>query len=113
MILIDIYTVITFFRGFCIIPVFDLDRSPPIDPQVLHTLESIVIEWSHQVRDVLIRDSSEPLAQGLSPLPSTEIKFWSDRYTNLKCIYEQVSIDVKYIIQTNIVCAVLLVAFDY
>lgn len=61
-----------------------------IDPHILHTLESVVIEWSHQVRDVLKRDSSESLLQGLNPLPTTELTFWSDRHENLQCIYDQV-----------------------
>uniref|UniRef100_H2YYB5 AAA+ ATPase domain-containing protein n=1 Tax=Ciona savignyi TaxID=51511 RepID=H2YYB5_CIOSA len=60
-----------------------------IDSQILHTLESVVIEWSHQVRDVLKRDSSEILLQGLNPLPSTETTFWADRYENLQCIFDQ------------------------
>uniref|UniRef100_F7AU91 AAA+ ATPase domain-containing protein n=1 Tax=Ciona intestinalis TaxID=7719 RepID=F7AU91_CIOIN len=60
-----------------------------IDRQILHTLESVVIEWSHQVRDVLKRDSSEILLQGLNPLPSTEITFWADRSENLQCIFDQ------------------------
>ncbi|CAK8694647.1 unnamed protein product [Clavelina lepadiformis] len=60
-----------------------------IDRQILHTLESVVIEWSHQVRDVLKRDSSEPLLQGHNPLPNAELTFWADRYQNLKCIYDQ------------------------
>jgi len=57
---------------------------------VLHTLESVVIEWSHQIRNVLKRDSSEAVLQGLNPLPNTELTFWADRYENLQCIYDQV-----------------------
>lgn len=67
-------------------------RDDAIDRQVLHTLESVVIEWSHQIRNVLKRDSSEALQQGLNPLPTTEITFWADRYENLQCIYDQVII---------------------
>ena len=65
-------------------------RDELIDRQILHTLESVVIEWSHQVRDVLKRDSSESLLQGHNPLPNAELTFWADRYQNLKCIYDQV-----------------------
>lgn len=68
-----------------------LSRDEPVDRQVLHTLESVVIDWSHQIRDVLKRDSSEPLLQGLNPLPTTELNFWEARYDNLKCIYDQVA----------------------
>ena len=68
------------------------NRAPLIDRHILHTMESVVIDWSHQIRDVLKRDSAESLAHGLSPLPSSEVKFWSDRFHNLKSIYEQVSL---------------------
>jgi len=65
--------------------------APLIDRHILHTMESVVIDWSHQIRDVLKRNSAESLSHGLSPLPSQEIKFWADRFNNLKSIYEQLS----------------------
>ena len=64
--------------------------APLIDRHILHTMESVVIDWSHQIRDVLKRSSAEALSVGNSPLPSSEVKFWKDRFTNLKSIYEQV-----------------------
>ncbi|CAK8676513.1 unnamed protein product [Clavelina lepadiformis] len=70
-------------------PVDEAPKDDLIDRQMLHSLESVVIEWSHQIRAVLKKDSSEPLLQGLNPLPSTELGFWADRYENLKCIYDQ------------------------
>lgn len=57
---------------------------------LVHAIESAVIEWSHQIRDVLKRDSAQPLLEGLNPLPFTEIVFWKAKCANLECIYEQV-----------------------
>ncbi|XP_069504355.1 dynein axonemal heavy chain 11 [Ambystoma mexicanum] len=56
---------------------------------VLHSLESVVIEWSHQIRDVLKQESSQPLLEGQSSGPQTEIEFWKNRRDNLLCIYDQ------------------------
>ncbi|XP_077967769.1 dynein beta chain, ciliary-like [Styela clava] len=72
-------------------PVEEDVKEDLIDRQILHALESVVIEWSHQIRDVLMRDSSELLLQGTNPLPTTEISFWKDRFENLQCIYDQLN----------------------
>ena len=61
-----------------------------VDSNLLHAIESVVIEWSHQVQDVLKKDSSQALLDGGSPLPAVEVEFWRSRYTNLLNIYEQV-----------------------
>jgi dynein heavy chain len=62
-----------------------------VDSNLLHAIESVVIEWSHQVQDVLKKDSSQALLEGGNPLPRVEVEFWKSRYTNLLNIYEQVS----------------------
>eukprot|EP00058_Branchiostoma_floridae_P010281 XP_002595769.1 hypothetical protein BRAFLDRAFT_200305 [Branchiostoma floridae] len=59
------------------------------DRHLLHSIESIVIEWSHQIRDVLSRDSAKPLLDGLNPTPYVELDFWKARAVNLECIYDQ------------------------
>ena len=61
-----------------------------IDSNLLHAIESVVIEWSHQIQDVLKKDSSQALLDGTNPLPRVEVDFWKSRYTNLQNIYEQV-----------------------
>lgn len=61
-----------------------------VDNNLLHAIESVVIEWSHQVQDVLKKDSSQALLDGGNPLPRVEVEFWKSRYTNLLNIYEQV-----------------------
>lgn len=67
-----------------------ISRENLIDPQIVHALESVVIEWSHQIQDVLSRDSSDLLLQGTNPTPMAEVSFWKDRNDNLQCIYDQV-----------------------
>lgn len=50
-----------------------------VDKSILHSLESAVIEWSHQIRAVLKKDSSEALLEGRNPTPHTELLFWQSR----------------------------------
>uniref|UniRef100_H2ZKA8 AAA+ ATPase domain-containing protein n=1 Tax=Ciona savignyi TaxID=51511 RepID=H2ZKA8_CIOSA len=56
---------------------------------LLHAIETVVIDWSHQVRDVLKQESAQPLLEGKNPGPSVEIDFWNAKCTNLECIYNQ------------------------
>ncbi|NXP52612.1 DYH17 protein, partial [Heliornis fulica] len=61
----------------------------PVDISVLYSVETIVIKWSHQIRDILSKDSAQPLLKGLHPLPRTEFEFWHTRVVNLQCINDQ------------------------
>ena len=56
----------------------------------MHAIESMVIEWTHQIQDVLKKDSAQPLLEGLNPTPFVELEFWKNKASNLECIYEQV-----------------------
>ena len=68
-----------------------LRRIPPyLDNSLLHAIETIIIDWSHQIRDVLSKDSAQALLDGLHPLPRVEFEFWDARLMNLKYIHEQV-----------------------
>lgn len=58
---------------------------------VVHAIESIVIQWSHQLQDFVERNSDQTLLCGLHPVPQTELKFWKERKDNLMCIYDQVN----------------------
>jgi len=61
-----------------------------MDRALIHTIESMVIEWTHQIQDVLKKDSAQPLLEGLNPTPFVELEFWKNKAMNLECIYEQV-----------------------
>uniref|UniRef100_A0A8C9JNR1 Dynein axonemal heavy chain 17 n=1 Tax=Panthera tigris altaica TaxID=74533 RepID=A0A8C9JNR1_PANTA len=69
-----------------------LCRMPPsLDNSLLHAIETIIIDWSHQIRDVLSQDSAQALLEGQHPLPRVEFEFWDARLMNLKCIHEQLN----------------------
>lgn len=56
-----------------------LHRGETVDKSIIHSLESAVIEWSHQIRAVLKKDSAEALLEGKNPTPHTEMLFWKNR----------------------------------
>ncbi|XP_063512627.1 dynein axonemal heavy chain 17 [Pongo pygmaeus] len=69
-----------------------MERIPSsLDNLLLHAIETIIIDWSHQIRDVLSKDSAQALLDGLHPLPRVEFEFWDARLLNLKCIHEQLN----------------------
>uniref|UniRef100_H0X4M8 Dynein axonemal heavy chain 17 n=1 Tax=Otolemur garnettii TaxID=30611 RepID=H0X4M8_OTOGA len=69
-----------------------MERLPStLDNSLLHAIETIIIDWSHQIRDVLSKDSAQALLDGLNPLPRVEFEFWDARLLNLKCIHEQLN----------------------
>ncbi|WAR03796.1 DYHC-like protein [Mya arenaria] len=67
----------------------ELDSADSLDRALIHTIESMVIEWTHQIQDVLKKDSAQPLLEGLNPTPFVELEFWKNKAMNLECIYEQ------------------------
>lgn len=62
----------------------------PFDKTVIHAVESVVIEWSHQIRGVLKKTSAQPLLDGKFPWPIAELDFWKARYSDLESIVDQV-----------------------
>ena len=67
-------------------------RGEPFDRGLVHSIESVIIEWTHQIQSVLKRNSAQPLLEGHNPGPLVELDFWKARAANLECIFEQVSI---------------------
>ena len=65
-------------------------RGETVDKHVVHAFETVVIEWAHQIQDVLKQKSDQQLVQGLHPDPLVELEFWKDRCANMEYIYEQV-----------------------
>jgi dynein heavy chain len=57
----------------------------------MHSIESVVIDWSHQIQGVLKKDSSQPLLAGQNPGPLVELEFWKEKALNLENIYQQVT----------------------
>ena len=60
------------------------------DKGLVHAVESVVIEWSHQIRDVLSKSSAQPLLEGKTPGPLVEIDFWKAQRADLESILDQV-----------------------
>ncbi|KAJ3365528.1 hypothetical protein HDU91_002183, partial [Kappamyces sp. JEL0680] len=58
---------------------------------ILHTLETAVIDWTHQIKEVIKSNSATPLEQGLNPGPMVEIDFWTAKANNLKSIHKQLT----------------------
>lgn len=67
-----------------------LFRGEPFDRGLVHSIESVIIEWTHQIQSVLKRNSAQPLLEGHNPGPLVELDFWKARAANLECIFEQV-----------------------
>jgi dynein heavy chain, axonemal len=73
----------------------DIDKLDPEqvalaeDHDKIHILESCVVTWTKQIKNVLKADPDEPLKSGLHPGPETELDFWKERANNLKSVHEQ------------------------
>lgn len=73
---------------------------PPLDPSAsstsnkerIYLLESAVITWSKQIRQVLKEDPEVLLKQG-HPTPDVEIAFWINKAQNLNSIFKQLQSD--------------------
>ncbi|KAI8914343.1 dynein heavy chain and region D6 of dynein motor-domain-containing protein [Gorgonomyces haynaldii] len=61
------------------------------DKNILHTLETAVIDWTHQIKEVIKSNSSAPIDEGLNPGPLVEIDFWAAKAANLKSIHQQLT----------------------
>ncbi|XP_044534788.1 dynein axonemal heavy chain 11 [Gracilinanus agilis] len=81
---------------FCIIfgITVAVSRQDSHERTVLHTIESVVIKWSHQIQKVLQKDSGQLLLKGIHSDPETELDFWKTRRDNLLCIYDQLQAPV-------------------
>uniref|UniRef100_A0A8C5QHE5 Dynein axonemal heavy chain 11 n=1 Tax=Leptobrachium leishanense TaxID=445787 RepID=A0A8C5QHE5_9ANUR len=80
-------------------------RDVPFTRGALHAFESMIIKWSYQLRDVIEKDSSRPLLQGLNPGPETELDFWKGRRVNLTSIYKQVHVSAFLLLLPGIQAA--------
>lgn len=64
--------------------------SKSTDRKLLHSCDLTIIEWAELVSEFLQQDSSQPVLDGLKPLPSEEFNFWRNRLKNLHFIQQQV-----------------------
>ena len=64
-------------------------RGKPFEKGLIHTVETAVIEWSHQIQSVLRKKSAQLLLEGKNPGPLVEVEFWKNRMLDLESIVEQ------------------------
>jgi dynein heavy chain len=70
----------------------EVPRESKSTKAMVHRIESYVIEWTHQVRDVLKRDSADQLLADASLTPFVEIEFWKARAADLLYIFQQLNV---------------------
>ncbi|XP_018585062.2 dynein heavy chain 11, axonemal [Scleropages formosus] len=61
-----------------------------VDRALVYSIETMVIQWTQQIWDVLKKDSRQSLLQGDNPGPSVEIDFWLRQRDNLLGIRAQI-----------------------
>lgn len=62
----------------------------PLDRGLLWSIETLTLQWSLQILDVLKKDSGALLLRGDHPGPAVELQFWSAQRENLLGIQSQV-----------------------
>ena len=67
------------------------DKGLMRDKDRVHILESAVITWTRQIKNVLKSDPEAALKDGANPGPLVEIEFWNSRANDLNSIIEQLS----------------------
>ncbi|KAM9845080.1 LOW QUALITY PROTEIN: dynein axonemal heavy chain 11-like [Aulostomus maculatus] len=71
----------------------DIALSPsgwPLDSGLLYSIETLIVQWSGQIWNVLKKDSGTLLLQGDHPGPSVELQFWATQRENLLGIQSQI-----------------------
>ncbi len=66
----------------------------------MHALETAVVTWTNQIKEVLKNGPDKLTKEGTYPGPLAEIDFWESKYTNLLSISNQLNSDaVKRVIE--------------
>ncbi|XP_029380859.1 dynein heavy chain 17, axonemal-like [Echeneis naucrates] len=65
------------------------ERGKVSDLKLLQACDWTIIEWAELVSDFLQQDSSQPVVDGLKPLPTEEFQFWKSRLKNLLFLQQQ------------------------
>jgi len=61
------------------------------DKESIHVLETAVIAWTRQIKDILRQDPESALKGDGHPGPTAEIEFWASKSTNLNLINDQLN----------------------
>ena len=88
-----VYVTIGQIQGKTLLPLppvelSSVDRASK-DKERVHVLETAVVTWTRQIKNVLKLDPEQVLKSGTHPGPLEEIEFWEKKATNLNSIQEQ------------------------
>ena len=72
------------------LPPIDLGSAGSSSKERIYLLESAIITWTKQIRNVLKQDPERMLKAGVHPTPDVEITFWKNKAANLNSIFAQV-----------------------
>ena len=59
------------------------------DKDRIHVLESAVVMWTRQIKNILKMDPETALKSG-NPGPDVELEFWKNKAENLNSLHQQV-----------------------
>uniref|UniRef100_A0A671Z136 Dynein, axonemal, heavy polypeptide 9 like n=1 Tax=Sparus aurata TaxID=8175 RepID=A0A671Z136_SPAAU len=62
----------------------------PLDRGLLYSIETLIVQWSGQIWNVLKKDSGMVLLRGDHPGPNMELQFWTTQRENLLGIQSQI-----------------------
>jgi dynein heavy chain len=66
----------------------------------IHALESAIITWTKQIKNVLKQDPESVFLTQVDPGPMAEIEFWKSKASNLNGIFDQLqSSRVRYVLR--------------
>eukprot|EP00906_Rhabdomonas_costata_P031047 RCo043883 len=71
------------------LPTIDSKHKSLDSKEIVHALESAVVQWTNQIKKVLKQDPEELLNQGKHPGPLVECEFWKNKAANLENLEEQ------------------------
>ena len=93
----NVYVTIGQMKGKTLLPLppseAKEDKSGTKDKDRIHVLESAVVTWTRQIKNVLKTDPETALKEGLNPGPLAELEFWAEKAANLNSIHDQLSGD--------------------
>ncbi|KAK9808985.1 hypothetical protein WJX72_007373 [[Myrmecia] bisecta] len=94
----NVYVTIGQTKGQTLLPLPPSDPAAPApedpikDKDKIHILESAVVTWTRQIKNVLKADPEAALKEaGVYPGPLTELDFWTERAANLNSIHQQLA----------------------
>jgi len=88
----NVYVTIGQTKGKTLLPLPPSDDGDGSkDKERIHVLESAVVTWTRQIKNVLKTDPEAALKDGQHPGPLVEVDFWTAKAQNLNSIYEQLS----------------------